>query len=78
MPQDSLVERREYLITRLRDKTLTNEEAIELQHILKDERNRAIHGVGERNALIVLGAGILLGLVADYLSKNKTWKKWFK
>jgi hypothetical protein len=78
MSQDNLIARRDYLINKLRDKTLTNEEAIELQRILKDERNKAVHGVGESDAFIVLGAGILLGLVADYLSKNKNWKKWFK
>jgi hypothetical protein len=74
MSQDNLIARRDYLINKLRDKTLTNEEGIELQRILKDERNRAAHG----DALIALGAGILLGVLADYLSKNKSWKKWFK
>ncbi len=78
MPQDNVLIRREYLLDRLKDKTITENEALELQKILYDERNRAAHGIGERDAFIVLGAGILLGLVADYLSKNKTWKKWFK
>jgi hypothetical protein len=76
MPQDNFVAKREYLLDKLTNKTLTENEALELQKILNDERNRAVH-FGE--ALVVLGTGILLSVIADYLSKNKPfWKKWFK
>lgn len=61
-------ERRDYLLDKLRAKTLDEEEAIELRMMLENEKKNAI-SIGD--IAVVLAIAILLGLLADYLSKHK-------
>ena len=68
MSTNNLFERREYLLDKLRKKTLDTNEISELQQILENERNRGIN-IGD--VAIVMGALIILGLIADYTSKKK-------
>jgi hypothetical protein len=75
MSTNNLFERREYLLDKLRKKTLDTNEISELQQILENERNRGIN-IGD--IAIVMGALIILGLIADYTSKKKfNWKNLF-
>jgi hypothetical protein len=68
MSTNDEIGRREYLLDRLRDKSITWDQAIELRNILEDEKQRAFK-LGD--VAVLLGVLILLGLVLDYLSKNK-------
>lgn len=68
MPTSDDISRREYLLDRLRDKSITWDQAIELRNILEDEKQKAFK-LGD--VAVLVGVLILLGLVLDYLSKNK-------
>lgn len=62
------INRREYLLDKLKNHIIEKSEAIELQNILQREQTEATT-LG--NLAIIIGTSILLGLVADHLSKNK-------
>lgn len=68
MPNREVINRREYLLDKLKTKTINDNEPIELRDILQREQSQTTN-LG--NLAIVIGTNILLGLVADYLSKNK-------
>ncbi len=62
------IDRREYLIDKLKNHTIEKDEAIDLQNILQREQSEATT-LG--NLAVIIGTSILLGLIADYLFKNK-------
>jgi hypothetical protein len=68
MMDNDQISRRDYLLDRLRDKTIERDEAIELKNILEKEKSEAIN-VGD--IAVIIGLTILLGLVLEYLSKKK-------
>jgi ApbE superfamily uncharacterized protein (UPF0280 family) len=61
-------DRREYLLDRLRAKEITPTEAVELRQILEKEKKTAIN-LGD--IALVFAVTIMLGLLADHLSKSK-------
>lgn len=68
MPTKDEIHRREHLLDKLKNHTIEKDEAIELRNLLQKEQSEATT-LG--NLAIVIGTSILLGLLADHLSKNK-------
>jgi hypothetical protein len=71
------IRRREELTFKLRDKTLSYEEALELQRILEKEREKAI-SLNDLMALVAIGffTTALIAFLSD-LDKKKKKKKFF-
>lgn len=56
-----------YLASRLSNKTITTNEALELRMLLEQQEREAVH---DGNFLVVMAIGFLLGLVIGYLAKK--------
>jgi hypothetical protein len=69
------IRRREELTIKLRDRTITPDEAVELKNILELEKQKAI----TINDIFAIGAILfLLAAVASFLSDNKKRKSIFR
>ena len=60
-------QRIKYLANKLSNKTLTQNEAIELRRLLEAQEREAVH---DGNFLVVMAIAFLLGLVIGYLANE--------
>ena len=67
LPYD--VNRKNYLLDKFRNDQIDVEQAIELRNLLEQEKNQA-SSIGD--LILVLSISMLLVLVADYISKEKS------